>query len=224
MKIKYAIPTFLFVFISLLGNTQEVDIESILDSTRLQMLQIVSYSVDATFRVDIDFVNMPDKTASIHFKAPDKLDIKSKGFLMIPKMGMRPLTKQLNLSKYHALYLGEELINGKHCYIVKMVPKDRKSRIVLSTLWINTEDYLVTRWEAFTKKAGNIVVDLKYNGLVLPSEIVFSFEVSGMNIPVKYFGNEVEIDKNEMKKSEVQQGKVYITFDNYDINYSAVKD
>ncbi len=224
MKIRYVISSLLFIFISLLGIAQEIDIESVLDSTRLQMLQIESYSVDATFKVDIDFVNMPDKTASIHFQAPDKLDIKSKGFLMIPKMGMKPLTKQLNLDKYHALYLGEELINGKRCYIVKMIPKDRKSRIVLSTIWINTEDYLVTRWEAFTKKAGNIIVDLEYNGLVLPSVLVFSFEVSEMNIPVKYFGNEVEIDKNEMKNSEVQQGKVYITFDNYYIKYSAINN
>ena len=219
MKIRYAISTLLFVFISLLGITQEIDIESVLDSTRLQMLQIESYSVDATFKVDIDFVNMPDKTATIHFQAPDKLEVKSKGFLMIPKMGMRPLTKQLNLNKYYAVYLGEELIKGKRCYIVKMIPKDSKSKIVLSTLWINTEDYLVTRWEANTKKAGNIIVDLEYNGLVLPSEIVFSFEVSGMNIPVKYFGNEVEIDKDEMKSSEVQRGKVYISFRNYEINY-----
>lgn len=222
MKIRYAIPTLLFVFISLLGITQEIDIESVLDSTRLQMVQIESYSVDATFKVDIDFVNMPDKTASIHFQAPDKLDVKSEGFLMIPKMGMRPLAKQLNLDKYYAVYLGVELINGKPCYMVKMIPKDRKSKIVLSTLWINTEDYLVTRWEAYTKKAGNIVVDLEYNGLVLPSEIIFSFEVSGMNIPVKYFGNEVEIDKDEIKNSEVQHGKVYITFDNYDIKYSTI--
>ena len=219
MKIRYAISTLLFVFISLLGITQEIDIESVLDSTRLQMLQIESYSVDATFKVDIDFVNMPDKTATIHFQAPDKLEVKSKGFLMIPKIGMRPLTKQLNLDKYHTVFLGEELVNGKHCYIVKMIPKDRKSKIVLSTLWINTENYLVTRWEAYTKKTGNIIVDLEYNGLVLPSEIVFSFEVSGMNIPVKYFGNEVEIDKDEMKSSEVQRGKVYISFRNYEINY-----
>jgi outer membrane lipoprotein-sorting protein len=210
-----------FVFSLIAGETfsQEFEIEKILDSTKSVLAEIESYSVDATFNVDIDFVNMPDKKATIHFKSPDKIDVESDGFLMIPKIGLKPMTKQLDLENYHSIFVGEEDVNGALCYAVKMIPKDRKSKIVLSTLWIDIETYSIRRWESYAKKAGNILVDLEYDGLILPSKLIFSFELSGMNIPVKYFGSEVEIDKAQLKDAEKQQGKVHVTFENYKINY-----
>ena len=209
-----------FLILSIGSTAQEFEIAGVLDSTRAQLSQIVSYSVDATFKVDIDFVNMPDKNARIHFTAPDKLDIESDGFLMIPKIGMKPMMKQLDIDRYHAVYVGEEEVNDANCYVVKMIPKNRNNKIVLSTLWIRQDDYLVLRWEFFTKKAGNMIIDLYYDSDILPSQMIFSFELNKMNIPLKYFGNEVEIDDQGLKSDGVQKGKVFILFENYQINYS----
>lgn len=218
-KAAYLFVLFFFLRGSLCFS-QEFDISEVLDSTKSQLNRINSYTVDATFMVDIDFVNMPDKKATIHFQAPDKFDIESDGFLMVPKIGMKPMTKQLALENYHTLFLGKEEVNGDSCFVVKMVPKKRHNKVVLATLWIREEGYLVSRWEVFTKKAGNIVIDFFYEKHILPSEMIFSFELSGMNIPLKYFGNEAEIDKSGLKSGEIQKGKVNILFENYQINYS----
>lgn len=199
--------------------SQEIEILNILDSTRLKLQKIEAYTVDATFEVDIDFVNMPDKKAIIHFQAPDKFDIETDGFLMVPKVGMKPMTKQLDLENYHAVYLGKEEANGVNCFVVKMIPKKRNNKIVLATLWIREDNYFVSRWEVFTKKAGNIVIDLFYKNHMLPAEMIFSFELSGMNIPLKYFGNEVEVDKTGLKNAESQKGKVVVSFENYQIGF-----
>lgn len=198
---------------------QEIAPKNILDSARSRLNQIASYSANATFKVDIDFVNMPDKTAVINFKAPDKIDIESDGFLMVPKVGMKPMSQQLDLENFHTVYLGKELINSDSCFMIKMIPIKRNSKIVLATIWINEEHYLVSRWEVYTKKAGNILIDLFYAGEVLPSRIEFSFELSGMNIPLKYFGNEVEVDKTGLKEAESQNGMVSIDFSNYQIKF-----
>lgn len=218
---KKAINIFVLIFFLFgsLGFSQDFDIARVLDSTKSQLNQINSYTVDATFKVDIDFVNMPDKIATIHFQAPDKFDIETDGFLMVPKIGMKPMTKQLDLDNYHAVYLGKEEVNGDSCFVVKMIPKKRNSKIVLATLWIREDNYLVSRWEVFTKKAGNIVIDLFYRNHILPSQMVFSFELSGMNIPLKYFGNEVEVDKSGLKNAENQKGKVVVSFENYQIGF-----
>lgn len=212
----------LFLMFFLTGSriySQEIEILNILDSTRLKLQKIEAYTVDATFEVDIDFVNMPDKKAIIHFQAPDKFDIETDGFLMVPKVGMKPMTKQLDLENYHAVYLGKEEANGVNCFVVKMIPKKRNNKIVLATLWIREDNYFVSRWEVFTKKAGNIVIDLFYKNHMLPAEMIFSFELSGMNIPLKYFGNEVEVDKTGLKNAESQKGKVVVSFENYQIGF-----
>ncbi len=203
---------------SLFLNGQEPQMTDILDSVRIQLDRIIAYEVDATFRVDIDFVNMPEKQARIQFKTPDKLDVKTDGFLMIPKVGIRPLTRQMDLENYHSLYLGQEMVDGENCHVFKLIPVKNNSKIVLSTVWIN-HDYLVRKWESFTKKAGSILLEFSYEDLVLPSEIIFSFEVTGMNIPIKYFGSEIEIDKKGMKETENIEGKVFVTFRDYKIEY-----
>jgi len=209
---------FFFLFGSS-GFSQDFDIARVLDSTKLKLNGIDSYTVDATFKVDIDFVNMPDKIATIYFQAPDKFDIETDGFLMVPKIGMKPMTKQLDLENYHAVYLGKEEVNGGSCFVIKMIPKKRNNKIVLATLWIGVDSYLVSRWEVFTKRAGNIMIDLFYKNHLLPAEMIFSFELSGMNIPLKYFGNEVEVDKSGLKNAESQKGKVVVSFENYQIGF-----
>jgi outer membrane lipoprotein-sorting protein len=198
---------------------QEVMIDEVINSVRSQLDSIESYEVDATFSVDIDFINMPDKKARIKYHRPDKLDIETDGFLMIPRMGLRPMSGQLSLEKYHTVYLGEDTITGRFCHEVKLLPKQKKNRIILATVWIDMEYFRINRWEAFTKKSGHVIVDFFYDSLVLPSMLVFSFEVSGMNLPLKYFGNEVEVDKEQLKASDVKEGKVLIRFENYQLTY-----
>ncbi|MEJ2595735.1 MAG: hypothetical protein P8100_11580 [bacterium] len=208
--------------LSLLGtlylNGQEQEMTAVLDSVRNQLDRIKAYEVDATFRVDIDFVNMPEKQARIQFTSPDKVDVKTDGFLMIPKIGIRPMTRQMDLENYHSLYLGQEMVDGENCHIFKLIPKKKNSKIVLSTIWIN-QDYLIRKWESFTKNSGSILLEFSYEDLILPAEIIFSFEVSGMNIPIKYFGSEIEVDKKGMKETENIEGKVFVSFRNYSIEY-----
>lgn len=87
-------------------------------------------------------------------------------------------------------------------------------------LWIRTDDYLVARSETFTRRSGSFLIDFNYDDLILPSSLVFSFEARGINIPWKFIGNSVEIDKVKMMEDEIKVGKVNIKFSNYKIEYS----
>ena len=171
-----------------------------------------SYTAEATIHVDVEFINMPDKTAMISYQAPDKYDIESDGFLMIPKVGMKPMMDQLDLNKYQVVDRGTEEISGVENVVINMIPLSRSSKVVLSTIWINPDKYLISRIETFTKKAGSFVVDLQYEGQVLPSHLTISFEVEGMNIPLKFFGNEAEVDKKAFRQAETNKGVVVVGF------------
>lgn len=214
----------ILVFALLLLNgqlfSQVVDVMHLLDSSAQLLQNIESYSADILVKVDVDFIRMPDKKAHIEYRSPDHYKVESDGFLILPKMGMKPMLKQFDTDKFHAVFNGEEVIEGANCVIVNLVPKERKSKVALSTFWIRKQDYRIVRVETFTKKSGSFLVDLFYkDDLPLPSEMHFSFEVSGFNIPVRFIGKSIEMDKAKLKDDEVNAGKVIVTFSNYSISF-----
>jgi hypothetical protein len=196
------------------------DAEVLLDSVRSQLEDIRGYSVKATFHVDISFVNMPDKVALIVYEAPNKLEVISDGFLLVPRMGLKPLVKQFDDEKFLSIYQGEEVVNGHDCHIIKLLPVKKNSKIILSTLWVRKQDFLVAKMEIYAKKAGHVMVDLSYEKDVLPSLMVFSFTIGEMNIPLKYFGNEVDLDREMLSEAKGEDGKVTVSFKDYRIQYA----
>lgn len=214
---KYIAVIFAF-FISLSAlNAQDMSLEELVDSVHNKLLSVKSYRANATFEVDIEFINMPDKTAIISYEAPDKYDIETDGFLMIPKVGMKPMANQLDLSKYRLVDMGTEVINGEGHVVANLMPLKRSGPIVLSTVWIHPKKLLIMRLETFTKKAGSYLIDLEYDGEVLPSKLTIAFEIEGMNIPMKYFGNAAEIDKEQFEGADTNRGVVVVRFTDYEI-------
>ena len=201
-----------FLFCTLISWGQGVGVRALVDSVYNLLQSVQSYSADASIHIDVDFINMPDKTAKISFEAPDKYEVDSDGFLMIPKVGMKPMMDQLDLNKYQLVERGTEEINGVEHVVINMIPLEKNSKVVLSTIWINPEKYRITKIETFTKKAGSFTVDLQYDGLILPSQLTIAFEVEGMNIPMRFFGNDAEVDKKSFRQAEVNKGVVVVGF------------
>ena len=62
--------------------------EAILEKVRLEFEKIEDYQVDVKIKVDVDFLKMPDREATIFYKKPDKFHIDSENFAMLPKSGL----------------------------------------------------------------------------------------------------------------------------------------
>lgn len=214
---KYLIIIFTLLFTGMYA--QDIDPLIVLDSAQNKVQNIKSYTVDAIIDIDVDFLRMPSKEAKITYEYPNKLNIETKGFSMIPKYGLRPFMKTIAKEDNMAIYAGMEQIEGNTCYIIKLLPR-ADGKIIMIKLWIRVDDYLVARSETFTRRSGSFLIDFNYDNIVLPSSLVFSFEARGINIPWKFMGNSIEIDKTKMKENEIKVGKVYINFSNYEIEYS----
>lgn len=209
------------IFSLLVGEiyAQDIDPLIVIDSAQNKVQSIKSYTADALIEIDIDFLKMPPKEAKITYDYPNKLNIETKGFSMIPKYGLRPFMRTIAKEDNMAIFSGREDIDGKPCYVIKLLPR-ADGKIIMIKLWIRTDDYLVARSETFTRRSGSFLIDFSYDGLVLPSSMIFSFEARGINIPWKFIGNSIEIDKTKMKEEELKTGKVFINFSNYEVVYS----
>ena len=214
---------YLLILLPFVGFTQnDPDPYAIIDSLKTRVFSVHDYQVDIEIEVDVDFINMPVKHATMFYKQPDKIKFKSDEFIMLPKKGFDNQFQKILNEPYNAIYTGTEDISGKTQYVIKIIPMGKKPEIILATWWIDPDTYLITRTESNTRDQGTFVIDFKYDepGIELPTEMTVSFEIEKISIPLKFIGKTagMEIDKSKMDGK--QTGRVYIRFSNYRINQS----
>lgn len=213
---------FLFVLILQPVFAQSETPEKILKDVQDEFSKIEDYQVDVRIKVDVEFIKVPETKAKIYFKQPDKTHIESEGFAMLPKEGINFSPVGLLKKRHTALFDKEEVLNGIKTTIIKIVPLEEDTDIILSTFWVDTKRNVVLKVESTTKTNGTFMIELTYdqtsNKFNLPSSMVFSFNVDKMNIPKTWSGdlNSKKSDKKDLKPTTT--GRVFIYYSNYKIN------
>lgn len=209
------------LLLSGLVAAQSKDPDKILKNVQDGFNKIEDYQVEIKIKVDVEFIKVPESVAKIYFKQPDKTHIESEGFAMLPKEGINFSPVGLLKKKHTAIYDKEEIINGTNTSVVKIIPLEEETEIILSTFWVDQKKNVVVKVESTTKLNGTFGIELKYdepvNEFNLPSAMVFSFNLDKMNIPKTWSGD--LNSKNEKKYSKQSTiGRVYINYSNYKIN------
>lgn len=199
---------------------QEPDVYGIIDSVRLKLDRIEDYQAGIEVTVDVDFINMPVKHATILYKRPDKVKFISDDFLMLPKRGLGKRMTEILEEPYTAIYLGTDTLNKTQQHVIRIVPLSRKPEVIMATWWVNTKSYQVEKNESNLKKGGNITIHFSYDDKqdILPQEMVFYFEVERISIPLKFIGKAQGIETDKLNAEGSTQGRVYIRFTGYRIN------
>jgi len=216
------------IFISVLiliavSYSQEKNPEAILEKVKLEFEKVEDYQVDVKIKVDVDFLKMPDREATIYYKKPDKFHIDSENFAMLPKSGLNFSPLGFLNYKYTAFYERTDTINGTFTSVVKVIPLEGSADVILSTFWIDTTRNLILKVEASRKPQGTYIIDLKYlktnGGFWLPSSLVFSFTVDRSLIPKRFNDTGDSKSKEKSKDSEKPEtGIVYLYYSNYKVN------
>ena len=213
----------LVLVLSISVFTQKRDPEEILAKVKTEFEKVEDYKVDVQTKVDVSFLKMPDRKATIYYKKPDKFHIDSENFAMLPKSGLNFSPLGFLNYKYTAFYEREDTVKGIPASVIKVIPLESSAEVILSTLWIDTERNIIVKVESSRKPQGNFIVNLQYlktsEGFWLPSSILFEFSIDGSGFP-KRFGDDEESKAKEKKddSKEVETGKVYLTYTNYKVN------
>jgi hypothetical protein len=217
------VSTLLLIWVTAMG--QSPDPHLILGKLIEKQSAIRDYEAKVEIDVDVEFIKMPVKTATIYFEQPDKVKFKSDDFLMLPKKNMsQSMVTTLLQEDYNAIYVEEDYIEGEPYHYIKIIPY-RSKDIVLSGLWIDTTTHLVRRMENFNKSGGNFLIDFEYDKTVqLPSRMKVTFQVKEFNIPLDFINRNIEIDKEKVKGDELKTGHIYLRFYDYKINKGVSDD
>jgi len=215
---KHAI-LFLFLVINLSAFCQPKNVDAVLGSLKRKYAGIRDYTVDARIVVDVWFLNMPEKKAKLFYKYPDKVHVETKGFALLPKRAASFDPGALIGDKYTAIFVNSEIWGNSVIDVIKTIPNEANSDVILSTYWIDEKMLEVRKLEIDSKSGGAFSVELFYNNLPfdLPKRLTVAFDVKEMNMPKTFTGEIPKKDKSGDGK-EGKKGKVTIFYSNYRVN------
>ncbi|NNV55504.1 hypothetical protein [Limnovirga soli] len=216
--------TVLAVIILWAGNVAAQDMTALINKVSAKLNQVNDYEAEGTLKTDVSFIKAPSGKIKVYFKKPDKFKLKKDGGISIlPKGGVSiNMSNMIMTNNYVALAAGESTIDGSKTKIVKLLPVDENSEIVLSTLYIDEANLLVRKAITTTKENGTYEMALtygKYSNLGLPDKVVFSFNTKDYKLPK---GITLEFDDGQkatdMDKLKNKKGRVEIVYTTYIIN------
>lgn len=202
---------------------QSKDPEEILENVKNAFEVIEDYEVEVKIKVDVEFLKMPERDATVYFKKPDKIHIESEGFAVLPKQGLRFSPAALLESEYTAFYEKDEMLNDINTAVVKIIPLNESSDVILTTLWIDQERDLIMKVESSRKPSGTFSLEFTYlqtsENYQLPETMLFTFSIDKMQFPKRFRSDDDLTEESEEKNSdEPKTGKVLLTYSNYRVN------
>ncbi len=210
---------FCFVF----GQTKNPD--QILKEVKDKFDKVSDYVVNVDVKVDVSFLKIPETRAKIYFKQPDKVRVFSENFALLPKEGLNFSPLSFLKQKYTAVFGEDTLLNGHKVSVIKIIPLNERSNIILTTLWIDQTKDVIRKAESVTKFNGTFSLEFSYknspDGYALPSKMTFTFNTGNQSMPQMFPGDETDSqpqEKKQKRNKKLSEGKVYISYSNYNVN------
>lgn len=211
----------LLVFLSGLTNAQEE--ETILKAVKARLDKVNDYQARGTMNVDVSFINAPRSGVVIFYKKPDRFRInKSGGISLLPKGGLSiNMGSLLGAGDFTTVPAGNVVVKGVPAKVLKLLPLDENSDVVLTTLYIDVKTSLILKAAVTTKENGSYELDMdygKYAAWGLPDRVNFTFNTKDYKLPK---GITFEYEKGDRKATapiKAKKGRIEINYASYTIN------
>lgn len=178
--------------------------------TKERLEQISLARGEVRLSLDVDFINMPEKSAQITYEKGKPVSFSSDNFIFIPKRGLD--FGWSSLFDYNFITVDRGMSNNIQTY--NIIPDDERADFAIMTLKIDKVHYQIIEAEIATKNEGSYTVTLSYtDDMVLPDEVKASFELEKVRIPLNFMGNDTAIDRKAMRKDGQKQGSVLLSID-----------
>ena len=205
-------------------NIKAQNADALINKVRAKLELVNDYTAEAKLKTDVAFIKAPIGRVKVYYQKPNKLKIvKEKGISILPKGGVSiNASSVLGMTNYTAIDAGEALVNGTKTKVVKLLPLDENSDVVITTLYIDEAALLIRKSATTTKENGSFEMEMfytNYTNFGLPDKMVFSFNVKDYKIPkgvtLEFDDDPTPEEKLKMKK---KKGRVEFIYTNYSIN------
>jgi outer membrane lipoprotein-sorting protein len=213
----------LFIFCASLAMAQ--DVTQLIKKVKAKLELVDNYEATGVMKTDIAFIKAPIGKIKIYFKKPNLFKIKKEGGIsLLPKGGLSVnLSSLIASSNYASIDAGVQDVGGKKLRVVKLLPNEENSDVVISTLYIDEKESLIEKAVTTTKENGTYTMIMNYGSFSkygLPDQVVFEFNTKNYKLPK---GITLEFEDDSKPLSAAQQlknkkGRVEINYKNYIVN------
>lgn len=201
------------------------DMAALVMKVKAKLDQVNDYAADGKMKTDVAFIKAPVGKVKVFFKKPNKFRLKKDGGIsLLPKGGVSVnMNSVFATSGFVALAAGEAVIGGTKTKVVKLLPTNENSDIVLTTMYIDEAKLLIKKAITTTRENGTYEIEMSYGRFAsygLPDKVVFGFNTKDYKLPK---GITLEFDDNEKQLTDAEKiknkkGRVEISYTNYVIN------
>ncbi|MES2328487.1 MAG: hypothetical protein V4539_02725 [Bacteroidota bacterium] len=204
--------------------TYAQDMTALVLKVKAKLDQVNDYEAEGRLKTYVAFIKAPVGKVKVYFKKPSLFRLKKDGGIsLLPKGGVSVnMNSIFAISDFVAIAAGEVVVDGTKTKVVKLLPGNENSDIVLTTMYIDEANLLVKKAVTTTKENGTYEVEMSYGKFAqygLPDKVVFSFNTKDYKLPK---GITLEFDeekpKTDAEKLKNKKGRVEITYTNYVVN------
>lgn len=212
-------------------NLGAQDADALVKKVRDKMNQVTDYIASGKLKTDVTFLKIPVSNVQVFYKKPDRFRVKKDGGIsLLPKGGVSINLNSLMMGEnYTAVPAGETVINGITVKIIKLLPLDDNSAVVITSMYIDEKALLVYKAITTTRENGTYDMQMSYGKFAqygLPDKVIFSFNTKDYKLPkgVTFEYDSGETPKSTEDKLKSKKGKVELTYNNYVINQGISDD
>lgn len=204
--------------------TQNANVDQLIQKVRDKLGKVTEYEANGRMKTNVVFLKVPVASVKVYYKTPNHLKIKNeKGISFIPKGAVSiNMTNILASNTFTAIDGGLSKLGIKNARLVKLLPIDDASDLVLATLYIDEKDMVVLKAKTTTRDNGTYELEMsygKYTEFGLPDKVIFTFNTKDYKMPK---GVTFDFDdggqKKAMDKMKDRKGRVEIIYNSYSIN------
>jgi outer membrane lipoprotein-sorting protein len=213
----------LFVFSVSLAFAQ--DAAQLIKKVKAKLELVDNYEATGIMKTDIAFIKAPIGKIKIYFKKPNLFKIKKEGGIsLLPKGGLSVnLSSLIASSNYSTIDAGLQDLGSKKLRVIKLLPNEESSDVVISTLYINEKESLIEKAVTTTKENGTYTMIMNYGAYSnygLPDQVVFEFNTKNYKLPkgitLEFEDNSKPLSAEQVLKNK--KGRVEINYKNYIVN------
>jgi outer membrane lipoprotein-sorting protein len=201
------------------------DVNALIQKVRAKLDLVNDYEANGRMKTNVIFLKVPVATVKIYYKKPNKIKVKNeKGISFIPRGTVNiNMNNILSSGKFTALDAGIDKVGGDAVRVIKLLPEDENSDVVLSTIYIDETNNVIRKAKTTTRDNGTYELEMsygKYTSYALPDKVIFSFNTKDYKMPkgVTFDFDDGTQTKKEDDKLRNKKGKVEISFSSYNIN------
>jgi outer membrane lipoprotein-sorting protein len=196
----------------------------LVNRVKAKLDRVNDYTADGILKTDVAFIKAPVSKVKMYYKKPNHFRLKKdNGISVLPKGGISiNMSNIVSMTNFVALAAGDVTVDGVRTKVVKLLPADENSEIVLTTLYIDEANLLIRKAVTTTRENGTYEMNMsygKYASYGLPDKILFSFNAKDYKLPK---GITMDFDEgtqvSDLDKLKDKKGKVEITYTSYTIN------